>query len=254
MRPLLILCTAALSCKYASPEAEKPTLTILAASSLTEPLQKVADRWTGKGHPKVSFSFDASSRLAKQIEAGAPVDAFFSADVAWMDYLDGRGLIDASSRRNLLGNSLVAILPVTSSLQITQPSELGLPGVRHLAMAGETVPAGSYAQAALSSLHSWETVKDRVVLGDNVRTVLGWVAMGEADAGVVYHTDAMVEPRVKVAFSFPSSSHPPIIYPAAVVKNAAHSEEAAEFLAWCAGTEGMALFLEAGFGAPPEVK
>ena len=233
--------------------ADSPVV-ILAATSLTESLQKVATAWTAKGHPSVQFSFDASSRLAKQVEAGAPVDAFFSADADWMDYLDGKGLIDKTTRANLVGNTLVAVLPTGSALPIRGAADLGLPGIQRLALAGESVPAGKYARAALGSLGAWDAVKDRTVTGDNVRTVLAWVARGEADAGVVYGTDAKVEPRVKVAFAFPQSSYPVIVYPMAVVKGASHAKDAAEFLAFCQSAAGMAVFRDAGFSVAPTAK
>lgn len=214
---------------------------VLAASSLTESLQKVAAAWTAQGHPAVTFSFDASSKLARQIEAGAPADLYISADSEWMDYLDQRGRI--TSRVNLVGNSLVAIVPkgTSSSPDLTRPE------IKHLALAAETVPAGKYARASLLSLGTWDAVKDRVVSGDNVRTVLGWVATGEAEAGIVYATDALVEPRVSTVYTFPAATHPPIVYPAAVVKDAAHAEDAAAFLAYCRSTAALAIFYAAGF-------
>jgi len=226
-------------------------ITVLAAASLTESLQAVGAKWTAAGHPKVTFSFDASSRLAKQIEAASPTDLFFSADADWMDYLDQRGLIDEPTRVNLLGNALVVVVPVASTATFGSVKHLSRPEVKHLALAAETVPAGKYARAALTSAGAWEGVKDRVVNGENVRTVLGWVAGNEAEVGFVYATDAKIEPKVKVAFIVPATSYPPIVYPAAVVKNAAHAKESAEFLAYCRSTEGMAVFLAAGFTPPP---
>lgn len=220
-------------------------IVVLAAASLTESLSKVAAAWTAKGNPRVVLSFDASSRLAKQVEAGAPADAFFSADVEWMDWLAARGLLDAGTRRNLLGNTLVVVVPAGSTLGIAAPGDLAR--ARHLALGGESVPAGKYARAALRTLGVWDGVAAKVVNGDNVRAVLGWVAKGEADAGIVYATDAKVEPKVRVAFTVPAGSHAPIVYPAAVTKGAANPKAAADFLAYCAGAEGMAVFSAAGF-------
>lgn len=214
---------------------------VLAASSLTESLQKVATAWTAQGHPTVTFSFDASSKLAKQIEAGAPADLYISADAEWMDHLDKQGLVEP--RVNLVGNSLVAIVPAGSGAS----PDLTRPEIKHLALGAETVPIGRYARAALASLGTWEAVKERVVTGDNVRSVLGWVATGEAEAGVVYATDALVEPRVRAVYTFPAASHPRIVYPAAVVKGATHRGDAAAFLAYCRSTAGLAVFYAAGF-------
>lgn len=227
-------------------------ITVLAAASLTESLQAVGAKWTAAGHPKVTFSFDASSRLAKQVEAASPADLFFSADTDWMDYLDQRSLIDKSTRANLLGNALVVVVPAASTATFASVKNLARPEVKHLALAAETVPAGKYARAALTSAGAWDAVKDRVVNGENVRTVLGWVAGTEAEAGFVYATDAKVEPKVKVALVVPAASYPPIVYPAAVVKSAAHAKEAAEFLEYCRSPEGMAVFLAAGFTPPPK--
>lgn len=236
---------AAVLLLVALPARADDGLVVLAAASLTESLQKVAAAWTAKGNPRVIFSFDASSRLAKQVEAGAPADAFFSADTTWMDYVDTRGLV--TGRADLVGNSLVAVVPAASMLPIKAPADLALPGVQHLALGGESVPAGKYGRAALTTLGALDAVRGRIVSGDNVRTVLSWVATGEAEAGVVYLTDARVEPRVKVAFTFPATSHPAIVYPMAVVKGAAHARQASEFLAYCRSPEGMAVFVAAGF-------
>ncbi|MFZ5477867.1 MAG: molybdate ABC transporter substrate-binding protein [Myxococcota bacterium] len=224
---------------------EPAPVTVFAAASLTDALPKAAAAWTARGNPRVVFGFDASSRLAKQIEAGAPADAYFSADVAWMDHLDRRGLVTA--RVDLLGNQLVAV--VRPGSPVRAPTDLAGPAVKHLGLAGEAVPAGRYARAALAHHGVWDRVKDRVVTGDDVRTVLGWVAAGEAEAGIVYATDARVEPRVAVAFVFAPDSHPPVVYPAAVVKGAARAEEAAAFLAYCASAEGRRIFEAEGFTA-----
>jgi molybdate transport system substrate-binding protein len=249
---LTFVLVAALGIAPRPAAAEGSGLGVVAAASLTESLQKVGAAWTAKGHPAVTFSFDSSSKVAKQVEAGVPADVFVSADLEWMDYLDGKGFIEKPTRRNLLGNSLVAILPVASPLPVTAAADLARPEIQHLALAGENVPAGKYARAALTSLGAWEGVKARVVSGDNVRTVLGWVATGEADAGVVYATDAKVEPRVKVAFTFPATSYSPIVYPAAAVKGAPHAKDAADFVAYCASPDGMAVFLAAGFTPAPK--
>ena len=214
------------------------------ASSLRESLEKVGQGWTASGHGPVTFSFEASSRLARQIEAGNPADAYIAADEAWMDYLETRQLIVSKTRSAWLGNTLVAVLPRDSTLELTGPSELTVPKIRHLAVAGEDVPAGRYARAALEPFAAGGP---KLVSGDNVRTVLRWVATGEAEAGVVYGTDARVEPAVKVAFTFPPDSHAPIAYPAAVLSAASQPQAAAAFLEWCKGPEAMTIFAGAGF-------
>ncbi len=228
----------------------RPQLVVLAASSLTESLTDVAAMWTARGNPGVTFRFDASSRLARQIEAGSPGDLYFSADTGWMDYLDARGLVQRASRVNLFGNTLVAIVPAGAPVSLLAPADLAEPGIRHLALAGEHVPAGRYARAALQDAEAWPAVQARVVNGDSVRTVLSWVATGEAQAGVVYATDARVEPKVQIALHFPPTSHPPIVYPAAVLAETADPAPAAAFLEFCQSVEGMAIFEAAGFTPP----
>ncbi len=244
----LILALIAVVGAGARPARAAPNgLLFLAASSLTEVLPAVAARWTARGNPPITFSFDASSRLAKQVEAGAPADAFVSADEAWMDYLVQRDLIDRATRADLVGNTLVAVLPAASTAAVAGAADLARPGIARLGLGGETVPAGRYARAALRAADVEQALAGRIVSGDNVRTVLGWVATGEVDAGVVYTTDARVEPRVRVAFTFPAGSHPPVVYPGAVVRGAVNASSAAAFLAYCRGPEAAAVFAAAGF-------
>jgi len=231
---------------------EPITLTALAASSLTDALPEVAESWKAHGGvASVTFSFDSSSKLIKQLEAGAPADLLFTADADTMSAAAHQGSIASDSRRDLLGNVLVLVVPAGSTWSPTSASELVSPSLAHLAVAGENVPAGKYARSALESAGVWTSVEPRIVRGDNVRTTLGWVTRGEADAGVVYASDAHSEPAVRVAFSFPPASHPPIVYPAAVVATTEHRAEAAAFLAYCASADAQAIFAEAGFTPPP---
>lgn len=232
-------------------EKSAAPLTVLGAASLTESLGRVAAAWQAKGNGPVTLSFDSSSRLAKQVEAGGPADAFFSADLEWMDWLEQRGLLAQGTRVTLLGNSLVAVVPAGAAFVPEDASALTSPAVRRLALAGEAVPAGKYARDALAAHGAWGSVQDRVVSGDNVRSTLAWVARGEVDAGVVYATDARVEPKVKVAFTFPASSHAPITYPAAVLAGSAHKDDAKRFLAFCRSAEAAAIFAAAGFVPSP---
>lgn len=227
------------------------TLLILAAASLTDVLPRVAALWEEAGGMPVRFSFDATSRVAPQVLQGAPADLFFSADEGWMDWTEEGGGIRPDTRVNLLANELVLVVPTAGDLNPASPGELGSSGLTRLALAGENVPAGRYGQAALESLGIWETLESRVVRGGNVRGALEWVARGEVDAGVVYRTDAGAEPRVRVAFAFPPGSHPPIVYPAALTRQAPHPEAAREFLAFCASPGAQAVFREEGFGSPP---
>ena len=216
---------------------------VLAASSMTDVLPKIADAWK-MSHPRdtFQFSFDASSRLARQVESGVPSDLFFSADEEWMDYLLKKDLIATDTRQDLVGNELVVIFPASTKKVPKQPKELAHFPIRRFALAGENVPVSKYALESLKKLGLWDALSPKVVRGENARTSLKWVSSGEADAGVVYRTDALVDPGVKVAFELPSVT--PIRYPAAALKNA---KSGREFLVFCKSTEAQELFKNAGF-------
>jgi molybdate transport system permease protein len=164
-----------------------------------------------------------------------------------MDWVQERGGIDPRTRVDLLGNEIVVVVPRRSAVPLSGPGDLVEAAFRHIALAGENVPAGRYAQAALESAGIWDQVSDRVVRAGNVRGALEWVALGETDAGVVYRTDATTEQRVRVAFAFPPGSHPPVLYPAAVLARASHPAQAEAFLRLCRGESGTRIFSEAGF-------
>jgi len=247
-RSLLWLLVGALALLGGGPAraADPPDpLAVHAAASLTEALPIVGAAWTARTGQGVTFTFDASSRLAKQIEAGAPADVFVSADTEWVDWLEAR--VPVAARAALLGNTLVAVIR-TDAPPLAGPSALVDPRWRRLALAGENVPAGRYARAALTATRVWSAVEARVVSGDSVRTALAWVAAGEADVALVYRTDARVEPRVKEAFAFPASAHPPIVYAGAAL---GRSPSASTFLAFCQSAEARAIFAAAGFTPPP---
>ena len=202
--------------------AEQP-VRVFAAASLTNALNDIGAEWQKAGHPKPSLAYGSSSMLAKQIEAGAPVDVFASADLAWMDYLDQRGWIAANTRTNPIGNELVLIVPKGKHfpLQMKKGFEIagafdgrlctGEPGV---------VPVGTYAKQSLESLGWWQPLQRRIVGTDDVRTALAFVERGECPLGIVYATDAKISDKVEVLDRFPDDSHKPIVYPFAAVKNA----------------------------------
>jgi molybdate transport system substrate-binding protein len=246
--PLFSVLQVLFACGTSTPsEPAAIELTVLAASSLTEALPKVAEGWKLQGGGSVAFSFDSSARLAKQVEAGAPVDLVFFADRETLNGLDRKGLLAAGTPRDLLGNSLVVVVPAAATWVPTSPADLASPSLVHLAVAADNVPAGKYARAALQESGVWTDVEPKVVPGDNVRTTLAWVTRGEAEAGIVYATDARAEPNVKTAFTFPATSHPLIVYTAAVVGASPHAAQANAFLAYCASPEGMAAFTAHGF-------
>lgn len=226
----------------------QPTL-VFAAASLTNVLQDVGMRYETETGKKLRLSFAGSMALAKQIEASAGADVFISADSESMDYLDTRGLIAKASRRNLLGNSLVLIAPADSRVALKIAPGFGLAdalGTGRLAVANtETVPAGHYAKAALIALGVWNGVSGRLAEGEDVRATLAFVARGEAPLGIVYATDALAEPRVKIVGTFPAGAHPPIVYPAALTKEARAGTAA--FLDYLSSPAARAAFAKAGF-------
>jgi len=197
------------------------TITVFAAASLKEALDDQVTRFGAATGDQVVVSYAGSNALAKQIEAGAPADVFISADLDWMDYLESRHLLAANSRVDLLRNRLVLIAPAdsTASLQIGPDFPLAAAlGTQRLALANpESVPAGKYAKAALQALGVWLSVENKIARTENVRAALTLVARGEAAFGVVYATDAVSEPRVRVVGTFAESTHPPIVYPVAII-------------------------------------
>lgn len=227
-------------------------VTVFAAASLTDALGEVAEAWAAEtGHHAV-LSFGGSSALARQIQQGAPADIFISASADWMDTLEASGDLQAGSRRDILGNTLVLIAHGDRApVAIDQNLDLaGMLGEGRLAMAlVGAVPAGVYGKAALSALGLWDSVAPQVAQADTVRAALAFVAQGEAPLGIVYATDAAAEDGVSVIGTFPEASHPPITYPAAITAEAA-SPVAAEFLDYLGSEPARAIWEAAGFGVP----
>ncbi len=224
-------------------------VTVFGAASLADALKEIAADYQKQSGKQVAVSLAASSALARQIEASGGADVFISADLDWMDYLDNKSLIQHDTRENLLGNKLVLVAgkDVSTSIAIAPHFDLlgALKGGR-LAMADpDSVPAGKYGRTALISLGVWNNVVNHVVNAENVRVALAYVARGEAPLGIVYETDAKADSNVKVVGVFPESSHQPILYPAALVKDA--KPEARTFLAYLASPAARAVFEKDGF-------
>lgn len=224
-------------------------ITVFAAASLTNALQDIGQAYEAKHPDKVVFSFAASSVLAKQIESSRGADIFFSADTDWMDYLDKRDLLTPGTRKDLLGNRLVLIEPADLNAPLTIGKNFPLAkaiGNGRLALADpDTVPAGKYARAALISLGVWDSVADHLAPAENVRVALAYIARGEAPFGIVYETDARIEPKVKVIGIFHENTHPPIVYPVALTKDA--KPEARIFLDYLSGLVARTVFEKYGF-------
>jgi molybdate transport system substrate-binding protein len=229
--------------------AEQP-LTVFAAASLKTALDQANQAFTaGTGIP-VRASYAASSALAKQIAQGAPADVYASADVDWMDDLDGRKLVLPGTRVDLLGNRLVVIAandsPV-SALALDPASFTAALGDARLALAEiNSVPAGRYAKAALQSLGLWEKLQRQLAMAENVRAALRFVSRGEAPLGIVYATDAAADSEVKVVATLPADSHPPIVYPFAAIVDG-NPERARSYLEFLQGRPARAIFEKQGF-------
>jgi len=232
----------------------QPDLIVLAASSLTDALNEIGPAFTSATHRGVKLSYAASSALARQIEGGAPADVFLSADTDWMDYLQTRKLIDSGSRHNVLGNRLVLISPADSTVSVTIAPHFALAKLlgdgRLVTGNPDSVPVGKYAKEALTNLGVWSEVQDKVAAADNVRAALALVARGEAPLGIVYRTDALVEKKVRIVADFPSTSHGPIIYPAATTLQA--HEGAADFVKFLLSPAAQAIFAKYGFDPAPK--
>ncbi len=222
---------------------------VFAASSLTEAVQDLAHAFEHSSGLRVKTSFAASSALARQIVSGAPADLFISADKAWMDDLQNRGLIRAATRRNLAGNSLVLIAPAASRVQLTIGPHFPIGaalGAGRLAIGDpDSVPVGRYSRAALTALGVWPMVSAHLVRADNVRVALAFVARGEVLLGIVYKTDAIIDPGVRIVGEFPAATHAPIVYPAALTAGA-HAG-AGRLLAFMRGPAGALIFKKYGF-------
>jgi molybdate transport system substrate-binding protein len=226
--------------------------TVFAAASLTDAMQSVAAAWAKQGHPAPRLSFASSSTLARQIEAGAPANIFASADEKWMNYLADRRAIVAETRKDVLANRLVLVVPSSNPVRVTIAPGFGLasllgPNGRLAVGDPAHVPAGIYAKQALTKLGVWAVAAPRLAPAEDVRAALLLVERGEAAAGIVYATDANATRSVRIAGFFPADSHDPIRYPFAIVR-AGDTPEARALLAFIEGPEGLALFAKSGFG------
>jgi len=242
----IILCGSA----YAPALAQDKSLVVFAAASMKNALDDINAAYTAKTGINVVASYAASSALAKQIEQGAPADVFVSADTDWMDYATSRKNINEPTRVNLLGNSIVLIAPKDSKIDNVT---IG-PGFDLAKLAGDgkiatgdvkAVPVGKYAKAALEKLGAWQAAEPKFAMAESVRAALTLVARNEVALGIVYSTDAKVEPGVKIVGTFPADSHPPIIYPVAATTNA--RAETADYLAFLRSSAAKNIFEKYGF-------
>jgi molybdate transport system substrate-binding protein len=242
----------------AVPASAQDTITVFAAASLKNALDETDAAFTKATGVKVTASYEASSALAKQIEQGAPADVFISADLVWMDYAAEHKLINADTRFNWLGNKLVLIAPKDAKLDhvdIAQGFDIAkLAGDGRIAVADvKAVPAGRYAKAALEKLGTWTAAQPKLAQAENVRATLAFVARGEAPLGIVYATDAKIEPKVKIIGEFPNGSYPPVTYPVAATA-AGKSPAVTSYLRFLQTQAAKAIFEKFGFSflVPPK--
>jgi molybdate transport system substrate-binding protein len=226
-------------------------VTVFAAASLTDSLKEIATVYEKATGDKLVFNFGASSTLARQIQEGAPADLFFSADEAKMDGLEKSGLLVKGTRRSLLSNTLVVVVPADSSLKIDSPEDLATDKVKVLALAEtQSVPAGIYAKEWLQAQKLWSRVSAKVVPTENVRAALAAVESGNADAGIVYRTDAGISKKVKIAYEVPAAGGPKISYPLAVIAESKRQEAARKLLAYLESPPALEVFRRYGFLVP----
>jgi len=245
------LIAAVLLCVMTSlPGLAQGRLLVFAAASMKNALDDINAAFTQASGTQVTANYAATSALAKQIEAGAPADIFLSADKEWMDYVVSRKLVDAAGRFDLLGNRLVLIAPVNSRLdhiQIEPSMDLASYAGDGRIVTGDVnaVPVGRYAKATLLALGCWENVQPKLLMTENVRAALIFVARREAALGIVYETDAKVESNVKIVGHFPEDSHPAITYPVALTANA--KPDAMKYIAFMRSNLAKTIFETYGF-------
>ena len=221
---------------------------MFAAASLTESLREIGMHYRIQTLDEIVFNFGGSSTLARQIEEGAPADIFFSADEDQMDRLQSKGLIVSGSRRALLSNALVVIVAAQQGAKVRSPKDLGGSEIRRIALGDpRAVPIGVYARRYLEKAGLWQAVAPKVVPTENVRGALAAVESGNADASIVYRTDALGSKRVAVAYVIPPSETPEIRYPVCLVKGTKDSTASRKFLRYLSGAEAVKIFEKHGF-------
>ena len=240
----------AFSLLFAGAAASAQEVRVGAAASLTNVIDALGKAWSAAGGGRLIANYAGSSALARQIEQGAPIDVFLSADLAWMDFLESKKLIEPGTRRIVAANALVLVAPAGAAPSVVIERGMDLKaklGGGRLALADpDAVPAGKYAKEALRSLGLWDQVVGALAPAENVRATLALVARGETPLGIVYATDARVEPKVRVVAVFPAGSHKPIVYPAAAVKGRA-SAATVSFLRFLESEKAREIFRAFGF-------
>jgi len=242
--PRFIIILAAACALHNANAAE---VNVYAAASLTDVMKEIAANYEKQSSDKIVFNFGASSLLARQIIERAPADIFFSADEAKMDDLQKAGLIATETRRDLLSNSLIIVVPNDSKLTIASPGELVTKAQKIAIADPRAVPAGIYTKEYLSGLGLWDKLESKMVPTENVRAALAAVESGNVEAGFVYKTDANISKKVRIAFTVPVEKGPAIRYPIAILKGAKDNNAAEGFLRYVESKSARTLFERYGF-------
>jgi len=239
---LIIFLVASLCSGYAA------EIHVFAAASLTDVLKEITSTYEKSSGDKVVFNFAGSNFLARQIEAGAPADIFFSADEAQMDRLEKKNLVVTETRRNRLSNSLVIVVAADSGIRIGSANDLSKTEIKRIALADPAgVPAGIYAKAFLEKENLWQALSPKIVPTENVRGALAAVESGNVEAAIVYKTDAAISRKTKIAFEIPVGKTPPIHYPVALLKDSRQPDAAKKFINYLFSSDATALFQKYGF-------
>jgi molybdate transport system substrate-binding protein len=252
---IIVIAAVGLACRRSEPSGANRDskagreITVSAAVSLRDAFREISKQYEGRTGAKINFNFGASGALQKQIESGAPVDVFASAGIPQMDALAKQGLIAPETRRDFARNTLVLVVPTDSTSGITAFADLGGAKVKKLAIGNpKTVPVGQYAERSLTRLGLWQELGSRLILAEDVRQALDYVARGEVDAGIVYASDVRATgDRVRTVATAPADSHDPILYPIAVVKASSNQETAKAFIDAVMSDEGQRILEKYGF-------
>ena len=243
-----LIATSLFSLCLTSTSLYAAAITVFAAASLTDAMKEIAVAYKEQSGDKIVFNFGASSTLARQIEAGAPADIFFSADEAKMNGLQKKGLIETDTRKSRLGNALVIVVASQDAPRLDSPQDLEVEGIKRIALADtEAVPAGIYAKAWLEKIKLWPTIEAKVVPTENVRGALAAVESGNVEAGIVYRTDAAISKKVKIAYEVPIKDGPNISYSMALIKESKQPAAAKQFLKYLDSKEAGDIFRKYGF-------
>ena len=247
-RPSLSIIALFIAILVTQVDARAEEILVSAAASLTDVLKEIGTEYQAKATNTVKFNFGPSSGLARQIEEGAPADIFFSADLPQMTVLEKKNLFEPGTRRNLLSNQLVIIVPADSKIAISSPKDLLKSEVKKIALAEpSSVPVGVYSKKYLSDEGLWNQVDSKVVPVQDVRATLASVESGNVEAGFVYKTDAAISKKVKIVYEVPVDKGPKITYPAAIVKESKHKDAARDFMNYVRSPAAKDAFKKYGF-------